>query len=117
MERQYLLDYINENDSKFYQNCFNIIKTPCGSGKTYFCMDVICNPNTKYTLNRCLYVTDTRALAESVRIDYENRTKMKASQWNWNLNVITYQTLANKIRDNEGIGWLSQYAIFCRTEN
>ena len=109
MERQYLLDYINENDSKFYQNCFNIIKTPCGSGKTYFCMDVICNPNTKYTLNRCLYVTDTRALAESVRIDYENRTKMKASQWNWNLNVITYQTLANKIRDNEGIGWLSQY--------
>ena len=109
MNRQYLLDYINENDSKFYQNSFNVIQTPCGSGKTYFCMDVICNPNTKYTLNHCLYVTDTRALAESVRIDYENRTGMKASQWNWNLNVITYQTLANKIRDNQGVEWLSQY--------
>ena len=108
-ERQYLLDYINENQCGFYQGCFNIIQTPCGSGKTFFCMDIICNPNTKYAKNKCLYITDTRALAESVRMDYERKTGMKASQWNWNLNVITYQTFANLIRDNNGINWLKQY--------
>lgn len=113
MERQYLLDYINENECEFYRGCFNIIQTPCGSGKTFFCMDVICNPNTKYTLNRCLYVTDTRALADSVRLDYEKKTGMKASQWNWNLNVITYQTFANKIHEqreqNTLLEWIRQY--------
>ena len=109
MTKQYLLEYINENHCCFYKNSFNIIQSPCGSGKTYFCMDVICNPNTQYTQHKCLYITDTRALAESVRMDYEHRTGRKASQWNWNLNVITYQTLANKIRDNEGVEWLSAY--------
>ena len=113
MERQYLLDYINENECEFYRGCFNIIQTPCGSGKTFFCMDVICNPNTKYTLNRCLYVTDTRALADSVRLDYEKKTGMKASQWNWNLNVITYQTFTNiihqKKKNSELNEWLKQY--------
>ena len=98
-ETMYLLDYMNEQKPDFYIGEVNLIECQCGSGKTYWCLDSIVNEKSYYYSPRNLYVTDTSALKKSVQTDYYKTSGRYASQNNENMNVITYQHLANIIQD------------------
>ena len=98
-EGMYLLEYINKQKPIFLQGYCNLIECQCGSGKTHWSMDCINNEKSHYYSEHNLYVTDTRALKESVQNDYYKTTGRVANQHNENLNVITYQTLANIIQE------------------
>lgn len=105
----YLLDYMNYRKPIFLQGYCNLIECQCGSGKTHWSMDCIHNKESIYYSERNLYVTDTRALKEAVQNDYYRTTGRIAGQHNEQLNVITYQTLANKIQNGSLVEYFQQY--------
>ena len=100
-EKLYYNDYFKQNNLKYEKGKYNIVRTPCGSGKTYHCLDVITQEYSGVQrrlgkdskVYRCLYVTDTSALKESVICAYENNTGRKVND-SRNLEVITYAKLA-----------------------
>lgn len=95
----YLLDYMNKEKPFFIENSCNLIQCKCGGGKTYWCLDCVNNPNSIYYSEKNLYVTDTSALRESVKMDYFKVSGRVASKENEEFNVITYKTLANIIQE------------------
>lgn len=110
-EKLYYNDYYLQNDVQYEQGLYNIVRTPCGSGKTFHCLNFITEPerftnrlgmhqNTKL----CLYVTDTSALREAVVSDYETKTGRKVAQDNErkNLTVWTYSKLAHELKRFRG---------------
>ena len=114
-------DYYLQNNITYEKGYYNIVRTPCGSGKTFHCLEFITEPEkfqNRYGKDRdvrkCLYVTDTCALRESVVKDYEMKTGKHVSteeNYSKNLRVITYAKLANeliKYRNNEP-AYISNY--------
>lgn len=72
--------YMKYNSQPYRKGKINLVRTPCGSGKTYHCNQLIEQyDNTKKDI---YYVTDTRMLRESVKKDLPSHVK-----------VITYQAL------------------------
>ena len=114
-------DYYLQNNITYEKGYYNIVRTPCGSGKTFHCLEFITEPEkfqNRYGKDRdvrkSLYVTDTCALRESVVKDYEMKTGKHVSteeNYSKNLRVITYAKLANeliKYRNNEP-AYISNY--------
>jgi hypothetical protein len=99
VEMVYLQEYINSKKLFLVKNEVNLIKAQCGCGKTHWAMDCILNEHSPYYSPRNLYVTDTSALKQSVQQSYFKETGKRASQYNENMNVITYQHLANIIQE------------------
>ena len=91
----YLLEYMNKQKPQLYIGEINLVQCQCGSGKTYWCLDCIVNEESPYYSERNLYVTDTKALKESVMSDYERVSGRKSKN---NFRVITYQHLAYDIQ-------------------
>lgn len=91
----YLLEYMNKQRPQFLQGYCNLIECQCGSGKTHWSLDCICNEKSIYYSPRNLYVTDTRALKQSVQADYEKTSGINTKN---NFRVITYQHLAYDIQ-------------------
>lgn len=103
-EKLFYDEYYKQNNVTYERGKYNIVRTPCGSGKTYHCMNVITNPyngeyGTRYGLcnhYRCLYVTDTSALRESIIESYLKHTGKKELDKH-NLEVINYSQLGRRI--------------------
>lgn len=104
MQPIYYDEYFKINEITYEQGKYNVVRTPCGSGKTYHCMNVITNPyNGQYgkryglcNYYRCLYVTDTSALRESIIESYKKHTgRTEVSKHN--LEVINYSQLGRRI--------------------
>jgi hypothetical protein len=91
----YLLEYMNKQRPQFYIGQINLIECQCGSGKTYWCLDCVNNKDSIYYSEKNLYVTDTKALKESVKSDYEKTSGINSKD---NFRVITYQHLAYDIQ-------------------
>lgn len=98
--KQYYNDYFKSNNIEYKKGKYNIVTLPCGSGKTFHCLDFI-TLKREYEkrfgreshLARCLYVTDTSALKESVIHAYQNKTGKRVESTK-NIEVITYAKLA-----------------------
>lgn len=110
-EKQYYNDYYLSNNVTYEQGLYNIVRTPCGSGKTFHCLNFITEPERfttrlgKYQdMKLCLYVTDTSALRESVVSDYETKTGRKVAERDErkNLTVWTYSRLAYELKKYRG---------------
>lgn len=110
-EKQYYNDYYLENGIQYEQGLYNIVRTPCGSGKTFHCLNFITEPERFTTrlgkhqdTKLCLYVTDTSALRESVVSDYEAKTGRKVAERDErkNLTVWTYSRLAYELKKYRG---------------
>jgi hypothetical protein len=103
-EKLFYDDYYKQKNVTYERGKYNIVRTPCGSGKTYHCMNVITNPyNDEYGLRyglcrhfRCLYVTDTSALRESIIESYKKHTG-KSELDKHNLEVINYFQFGTRI--------------------
>lgn len=112
-EKQYYNDYYLENGITYERGKYNIVRTPCGSGKTFHCMNVITSPyNDEYGLRyglcrhfRCLYVTDTSALRESIINSYKEHTGLEEMSHH-NLEVWTYAKFGRMI-DKHGVEFIS----------
>ena len=98
-EIMYLKEYINTKKLYLVENEVNLVKAQCGCGKTHWAMDCILNEQSPYYSPRNLYVTDTSALKQSVQHSYYKATGKYAGEFNENMNVITYQHLANIIQE------------------
>lgn len=107
----YYNDYYLQNEVVYEQGLYNIVRTPCGSGKTFHCLNFITEPQ-KFTTRLgkhqntklCLYVTDTSALRESVVSDYETKTGRTVAQYDErkNLTVWTYAKLSQELKKYRG---------------
>jgi hypothetical protein len=110
-EALYYNDYYLKNSVEYEQGLYNIVRTPCGSGKTFHCLNFITEPQ-KFTTRLgkhqntklCLYVTDTSALRESVVSDYEMKTGRTVAQYDErkNLTVWTYAKLSQELKKYRG---------------
>lgn len=100
----YYDEYFMRNEITYDRGRYNVVRTPCGSGKTFHCLKIItANYNGEYGRRfgdcdcyHCLYVTDTSALKENVINSYLNhteKTKVNIS----NLEVWTYAKLGREI--------------------
>jgi hypothetical protein len=108
----YYNDYYLQNDIQYKQGYYNVVRTPCGSGKTFHCLEFITEPQKfqhrygkERDVKKCLYVTDTSALRESVVADYEMKTGKPVGgvdNINKNLQVITYAKLAHELKKYKG---------------
>ena len=109
MKPVYYDEYFKANEITYDRGKYNVVRTPCGSGKTFHCLNVITSDyDGEYgkrfgTCNNyhCLYVTDTTALRENVIHSYlkhTGKTKMNLQ----NLEVWTYAKLGREL-DKDGI--------------
>ena len=94
-EKLYYNDYYKQYGVQYIKGRYNIVALPCGSGKTFHCLEFI-TEKREHTrrgkdanMSRCLYVTDTSALKESVICAYERHTGRKVESTR-NIEVITY---------------------------
>ena len=105
MTKLYYNDYFINNNIQYQKGRYNIVTLPCGSGKTFHCLDFITKKREQHELEgrrlgkeanlaRCLYVTDTSALKESVIHAYENKTNKRVESTK-NIEVITYAKFAS----------------------
>lgn len=108
MIKLYYNDYFKSNNIEYKKGKYNIVTLPCGSGKTFHCLDFITlkreyekRLGRESHLARCLYVTDTSALKESVIHAYQNKTGKKVETTK-NIEVITYAKLAIMINQMGG---------------
>lgn len=113
VEKIFYDEYYKQNQIEYERGKYNIVRTPCGSGKTFHAMNIITNPyNDEYGKRyglcryfRCLYVTDTSALRESVMESYMKHTgKTKVNTHN--LEVWTYAKFGRQI-DKYGAEFIS----------
>lgn len=58
MEEKYLQDAIEVDD--IWENKLNIVKAPCGSGKTTFALEILLALADKYSMYPMIYLIDTR---------------------------------------------------------
>ena len=106
-EKLFYDEYYKQNEIEYERGKYNIVRTPCGSGKTYHCMNVITNSyNGEYGKRyglcnhyRCLYVTDTSALRESIIDSYKKHTGRQEVNKR-NLEVMTYAKFGREIVKN-----------------
>lgn len=109
MQPIYYDEYFKINEITYEQGKYNVVRTPCGSGKTFHCLNVITSDydgeyGKRFGVSNsyhCLYVTDTTALRENVIHSYlkhTGKTKMNLR----NLEVWTYAKLGREI-DKNGI--------------
>lgn len=104
MKPVYYDDYFKQNDVTYDRGRYNVVRTPCGSGKTFHCLNVItANYDGEYGRRfgicdnyHCLYVTDTTALKENVINSYLKHTGKKEVNMH-NLEVWTYAKLGREI--------------------
>ncbi|WP_195218255.1 DEAD/DEAH box helicase family protein [Turicibacter sanguinis] len=123
MRELYYHEYFTKNNLKYERGKYNIVPTPCGSGKTHHCMEVITEVYTgefgrrlgkDSKVYRCLYVTDTTALRESVVNSYLKHTGKDVDAYsltsgnNKNIKVITYAKLGVEL-NKQGIGFIEQF--------
>ena len=114
MKPMYYDEYFKANEITYERGKYNIVRTPCGSGKTFHCLNVItANYDGEYGRRfgtcdcyRCLYVTDTSALKESVIDSYLRQTGRKKVNIR-NLEVLTYAKLGRQI-ELQGIEAIAQ---------
>ena len=59
-----LMSVFEEYGLEFKKHRLNMIKAPCGSGKTYFFFNYLCK---KYSKKRILYVVDTTHLKRTMK--------------------------------------------------
>lgn len=109
MKPMYYDEYFKTNNVQYVRGRYNIVSLPCGSGKTFHCLDFITEKREykrrggkEANLSRCLYVTDTSALKESVISAYEKHTNKKVESTQ-NIDVITYAKFALMLHDKKGI--------------
>ena len=110
----YYDEYFKANEITYDRGKYNIVRTPCGSGKTFHCLNVItANYDGEYGRRfgtcdcyRCLYVTDTSALKENVINSYLKQTGRKKVNMR-NLEVLTYAKLGREI-ELQGIKTIAQ---------
>lgn len=113
MNRKYLLDVYLENNLVLKSHKLNLIKAPCGSGKTTFFFEHLCKI---YDTKRILYLVDTTMLKESMVAEYEildyydrlNIFKNKIS-------VMSYHAFGLKLIDNHDI--LNNYDLIVLDES
>lgn len=115
MKPMYYNDYYKRYNVQYERGKYNIVRTPCGSGKTFHCLDVITSDYNeehrrggKCECYRCLYVTDTTALRESVidsYLQHTGKTKMNPH----NLEVHTYAKLGRMIEELGVDGLCNKY--------
>ena len=104
-ETMYYDSYFKANEITYERGKYNVVRTPCGSGKTFHCLNVItANYDDEYGKRlgtcdcyRCLYVTDTSALKENVINSYLKHTGKKKVNMQ-NLEVWTYAKLGREIK-------------------
>ena len=98
--RMYYNDYFYARGLKYEKECYNIVRTPCGSGKTFHCLDIILG-DSKFEKDgkkpKCLYVTDTSALREAVMYSYYKASGVNVADSSSNLSVITYNKFSRNI--------------------
>lgn len=112
MNRKYLLDIVRENNLVLKAHKINLIKAPCGAGKTTFFFEYLCKV---YDTKRILYLVDTTMLKESMVAEYEildyydrlNIFKNKIS-------VMSYHSFGLKLIDNHDI--LKNYDLIVMDE-
>lgn len=108
MKPMYYNDYYKRYNVQYVRGRYNIVSLPCGSGKTFHCLDFITEKREykrrggkEANLSRCLYVTDTSALKESVISAYEKHTNKRVESTQ-NIDVITYAKFALMLYDKKG---------------
>ena len=107
MKPMYYDEYFKANEITYDRGKYNIVRTPCGSGKTFHCLNVITSDYDGEYGKRfgtcdnyhCLYVTDTTALRESVIDSYLKHTGKNKMNLK-NLEVWTYAKLGREIDKN-----------------
>ena len=112
MNRKYLLDVYKENNLVLKPHQLNLIKAPCGSGKTTFFFEYLCKI---YDTKRILYLVDTTMLKESMVADYDilefydrlNIFKNKIS-------VMSYHSFGLRLIDNHDL--LNNYDLIVLDE-
>lgn len=100
----YYDEYFKASEVTYDRGKYNVVRTPCGSGKTHHCLNVItANYEGEYGRRfgacdcyKCLYVTDTSALKENVINSYLKHTGRKRVNMR-NLEVWTYAKLGREI--------------------
>lgn len=115
MSKLYYNDYFKENKINYKQGYYNVVTLPCGSGKTYHCLDFITEKREyakrmgkESDLSKCLYVTDTSALKESVIHAYQNKTGKRVENTK-NIEVITYAKLSVMLFQGGAIALSQKY--------
>ena len=111
--RKYLLDVYKENNLVLKQHYLNIIKSPCGSGKTTFFFEYLCKV---YDTKRILYLVDTTMLKESMVseydiLDYYDRLNMFKNK----ISVMSYHRFGLKLIDNHDL--LKHYDLIVMDES
>ena len=112
-KRKYLLDVYKENNLVLKQHELNLIKAPCGSGKTTFFFEYLCK---KYDTKRILYLVDTTMLKDSMVseydiLDYYDRLNMFKNK----ISVTSYHKFGLMLINNHDI--LNHYDLIVMDES
>lgn len=131
MNKQYLTDYIIENNIKLKHNELNMINTPCGSGKTTFIFSkkgIIFNYNQftddEYDIrnDEALYITDTSMLKDKTLSKYSSITKKFITKNFYEevlkdgITVMTYKQVGDILNSSFKSDFISTYKIIIMDE-
>ena len=99
MTREYIKDVVIENNLVLVQGKINRIFAPCGTGKSTYFSEVLCE---EYEPRRILYVVDTTMLKETMLNDHKGIMVLydKTNMFTNRVPVMTYQKLGTILSGN-----------------